>query len=369
MLKDVSLILKKIAYKENLTVEEARKALNTIGGEDIITDPNNSDGLYFLALTFGIMAKGPTSDELYGFVLSLSDNSIKFNPKIKPDRITDISGSGGDSIKTFNIGTTASFVIAAAGVAVAKQAARAFTGVTGSVDIFRELGVDFLNERDPLRVESCLEKVGIAAFYTPAFTKGFKNRVDFVTKLKAIGLTYPTPWHLVSWVYSPVKMGSRVYGVFSEKYLMVLAELFIKLGYKRGMVVHGVDGIDELSVVGPTKIAEFNNGKISEYTIEPKDVGLKRYSIDKIMGGSADENKIDFFRILYGVEKGAKRDMVVLNAAASLYSAGKAANLKEGVRLADSMIKEGKSASKLEEFVAFMKAQESLEKWKQKAGI
>src|SRR6266568_8711994 len=116
MLSDITPVLRKIAYQQHLSAEEARRALNLIGDEDAITDPQNSDGMYFLALTFGIMAKGLTADELYGFVLSLEDKSVSFPLDIDPANVTDISGTGGDAIKTFNIGTTASFVIASAGV-------------------------------------------------------------------------------------------------------------------------------------------------------------------------------------------------------------------------------------------------------------
>lgn len=392
MLAKVSTILQKLAYRENLTVEEAHQALTVIGGEEAITDPTNSDGLYFLALTFGLMAKGPTADELYGFVTSISDQSINFPSEIDPDEIIDVSGTGGDKIKTFNIGSTASFIIAAAGIHVAKQSTRAYTGFTGSADIYKELGVDPFT-LDSNKLLECLKETKLAAFYTPAYSGGFKNRIDFLMKLKKIGLSYPTPWHLVSWVYSPFKMNARIYGVFDKRFVLVIAELFKKLGYQKVMVVHGVDGLDEISNIGETAIAELRDGVIEERLIKPEDFNINRAAASQIKTLTDEElallnnpgvdeetqNEIrergrlnnikSFFEVLYGKETGAKRDIVLMNAGAAIYLCGKAETMADGIAVAASLIDEGKAKEKLLEFASFADSKEKINEWEKKIGL
>jgi anthranilate phosphoribosyltransferase len=392
MLKDIAPLLRKIAYREDLTLDEARIALNTIGAEDRITELNETDGYYLLALTLGVMAKGPSSSELHGFVLSISDQSVKFATTIDPAVLIDVSGTGGDRIKTFNVGTASSFVLAAGGVNVAKQATRSYTGFTGSADVFSEIGLD------PTRISRAsvverLERFGLVAFYTPAFTGGFKNRIDFLTKLKTIGLTYPTPWHLVSWVYSPFKMDARIYGVFDARYVPVVAELFLKLGYRRVLVVHGVDGLDEISNTGATKIAELNNGSITTYEVTPEDLGVKRAQISAIQTLTDSEflelrdpktpeprrqeleqtarakNLETFFRVLYGRSDESKQDLVAVNAGAGFYLCGKSKTLKDGVTLAKDIIAGGQAGRKLEDVAGVGDAPERVGEWKRRLGL
>jgi len=364
MLTEITPLIRKLADQQDLTAEEARRALNLVSAED-------QEGLYFFALLLGIAAKGPTADELYGFCLSLSDQSVKLSPKVDPAEITDISGTGGDRIKTFNIGTTASLVIAASGIYVAKQSTGPFTGMTGSADIFNEIGASVpFSEGDPRKVEECLEKVGIVPYYYPSFSReSFVGRIAVRNRMRESGLTFATPYHLVSWAFSPIEMKTRVYGVFSAKYLRALAQVFQKLGYERGLVVHGVDGIDEMSTIGPTKICEFAGGDIEEYTITPEEVGLERAKAEDIKAVSPERNVIDFLEILYGKERGPRRDIVLLNAAAALYVGDRAEDIREGVKMAESLIDEGKASQKVEDLVAFFEGQEKLERWKDTAGI
>jgi anthranilate phosphoribosyltransferase len=384
-------IIEKLGYGKSLTAEEARTALNVVGSYDTITTLDKSDGLYFLALTLGVMAKGPTADELHGFVLSLSDQSVKFSTNVDPAKMIDVSGTGGDRIKTFNIGTTTSFVLSAGGLSVAKQATRGYTGFTGSADIFKELGVDpfGVSAKD---IEKALHDVGIAAFYTPAFTPTFKNRVDFLTKLKEIRLVYPTPWHLVSWVYSPFQMEARLYGVFDGTYSVPIAQLFQKLGYKRVMVVHGIDGLDEISTVGETMIAELRDGHVTTRQVSPEDLGLSRSSrqdlqtltdeeFELLRGVGTDQATKDelrekgrkanialFFKVLYGIETGAKRDIVIANAGAGFYLCQVAQTLEEGVSLARKVIESGKARDKVKALVKLSGGSERLAYWEKQIG-
>ena len=362
-LKSVVPLLRRMQGGEDLTSEEAFDALDTILEYD-------ETGYYYLALNFGIMIKGPTADELYGFCQTYDKRSVKLQPDVPYELITDLSGTGGDRLKTFNVGTTASFIVAAAGLYVAKQTFRSFTGVSGSSDIFEAFGVHVpFADGDPQEVERTLEQVGIAAYYYPSFGTGLATWPRVEKKFIDAGLTFLEPPHLIAFAYAPVKMKSRVYGVFSEQYLEVLARLLRKLGFERGMTVHGLDGIDEVSNIGETRICEFEGDRIHSYTIAPHDLGLKKATYDDIKGASREQSIIDFVSILFGLERGPKLDIVLANAAATLCVTGKAKSLKEGVAVARSIIDDGLASDKLEALVHLKGAPEELGRWKKKAGI
>jgi anthranilate phosphoribosyltransferase len=363
MLKEIASLIYKVSNRENLTSEETRKAFNVLAKED-------SDGYYYLAFTLGLMAKGPSIDELYGICQSFDDRATKLNLAVDPRDITDLSGTGGDQVKTINVSTAASFIVAGAGLCVAKQAFKSFTGITGSIDVFQELGINVpLTNGNPKLVERALEKIGIAPYYYPAFSKEFTNRVNFIKKMREIGITFLTPYHLLAFAYSPIKMEARIYGVFSDKYLLILAKVLRRLGFKRGMVVHGVDGLDEVSNIGTTKICEFTEDNFDKYSVTPEELGIRKAKFEDIQAISREQNIIDFLKILYGQEKGPKRDIVLINAGASLYITGRAKNLKEGKELAESIVEEGKASQKLETLVSFMGEPSKLERWKKIAKI
>jgi anthranilate phosphoribosyltransferase len=373
MLTQTAAILRQLAYRQDLTSEESRWLLSTICAEDIITDDQRSDGLYLTALTFGVMAKGPTSDELYGFVLSLAEQSVSLESRVAASQVVDVSGTGGDRIKTFNVGSAVSVVLAAAGAYVAKQATRAYTGFTGSADVFSQLGADVFSQA-PEKVVACLEQTGLAVFHTPSLSPKLKNRLSFLTKLANVGLLYPTLWHLVSWIHSPFKMDNRLYGVFDRRYLDPVAETFLKLGYRRVMVVHGADGLDEISNVGETHIAEVADGKISYWTLSPESCGIRRAPIDGIQlcpsnPGPGSRREVQqralrcFFEVLYGRERGPKRDLVLINAGAAFYLCGKVRSIAEGVEMAAATIDSGATVGKLREFADFWGALTRLGEW------
>lgn len=365
MLSDVAPFLKRLSYGQSLSVEETRLALNTIGDEDRITDPETSDGLYFLALTMGLMAKGPSVDELYGLVLSLRDKSANFSIDLDPRLVTDVSGTGGDRVKTLNVGTTASFVIAASGAFVAKQTTRAYTGKSGSADIFTRLGFDVMSCADREKIEDCLVTVGLTAFHPPALSADLRYRAEFLKKLKNVGLLYLTPWHLVAWVHAPLEMGSRVYGVFDGSYLHPLAKIFQRLGYERALVVNGLDGLDELSNLGPTRVCELRDGEIVERTVTPEELGVTRSEVDAVRVSGRQESFQDFLAILYGRCAGAKRDLVAINAGAALYAMGRAETLREGTELALALIEDGAGARKLEAFARYHGCIDKLDGWRE----
>lgn len=170
----------------------------------------------------------------------------------------------------------------------------------------------------------------------------------------------------MSFVYSLFDMKTRVYGLFSDRYLRVLAELFQKFDYNKGIILHGIDGLDELSNIGPTKICEFGKKEINEYVVTPEELGVKKAKINDIIAKSRRGNIIDFLRIIYGKETGPKRDLAAINAGASFYVMGKSKTLKEGTNIAIDLLDNGKVAEKLEKIVDFYGNQGKLDQWKNK---
>ena len=365
MLAEVAGLLEKLTYGETLTAEETRRAFNVIGNED-------TESYFYLALTFGLMTRGPTLDELYGVCLDRADRvSLIEIPGIDSDSIIDLSGGGGGAIKTINVSTLASLIVASAGVYVAKQAASAVTSSTGSRDLLETLGIQVpLTDGDPKIVQDCLRRFRLAPYNYAAFSPGrFDNFLRWRNKIREISLTYLTPWHLVSFVYSPIAMTSRVYGLFSERYIMTIAELLQRFGYHRALVVHGRDGLDEISNVGPTAVCEIKDGNISEYTITPSDLGVLEAKPTSIESISREDNILDFLRIIYRKDRGPKRDLVTVNAGAGLYVAGKASSLREGTKLAESLLESGAAAEKLEQLIDFSHGGAKLDAWRSVADV
>ncbi len=335
----------------DLTVKEAREAFNIVGDFD-------KEGYFFTALTMGLMAKGPTVEELLGFCFDRKDRIGSIKVDTNPARIIDISGGGGDKIKTINVSTAASFVLAAGGVTVAKQCAAAFTGFTGSSDILKTLGIKVPTDkvrRDTLK--KSLETTGLAFYnYAALAPKRFINFLHWRRKMIQIDLKYMLPHHIASFAYSPIQMENRLYGVASTTYMSLLANLLKKLGFKRVMVVCGTDGLDELSNVGKTEVLEIRKGKMQRYNLLPEDLGVRTAKIRDIQTFSREQNVKDFINVLAGKDQGAKRDLVAINAGAGFYLTGKVKTLKEGTKLALDILKSRKTLQKMEELVSFQKS-------------
>ena len=363
MLSGVTPFIRKVSERQGLTAKETESAFNTIAVRD-------KEGYYFLAILLALHTKGETSDELLGICRSFARYSQKVKPRVDADIITDTSGTGGDRLKTLNVSTTAAFVLAGKGVVVAKKAFFAITGLTGSADIFASFGIDVMSI-DAQTLKRTLEKVGISPYLSssPAMSKKESTFATLMRAQIARGLKLITPLHLAANVDVAVPMRRRVYGCAWEDKLDVLAELFQKMGYVRGMVVHGLDGIDEVSTIGKTRIVEYTNKRTKTYTITPDDMGIKKAKFRDIKAISKERNVIDFLRILYGKDQGPRRDVVLANAAASLYVLGKAKNLALGVKLASESIDEGLASNKLEQLVEVVGNKERFKEWKEKAGL
>ena len=290
-LKEVSQLLTKVSSEQHLTVAETEEAFDVLTTKD-------TEGYFFTALAMGLLAKGITSDELMGFYRSETKLIPKVNTGIKPSNITENSGTGGDKLKTFNVSTAAAFILAGAGIYVPKQSYYAVTGIGGSGDLFREFGIDVVKTSNSTTIKQTLKKVGFVPYVANFLTQPSKmpGILNFLKKRGEINLNFITPFHLVANILAPVKMERRIYGVFDNKYSIPLAQLMQKLGYKKGLIVYGVGGLDEVSNIGDTKITEFTTSRIKQYTVSPKDLGVKKALYKDVKAVNRDQNTIDFLR-------------------------------------------------------------------------
>ncbi len=281
--------------------------------------------------------KGETIEEITGCakVMRQFAQKVEVQPKyivdidrddinIDYETIVDTCGTGGDSTKTFNISTVTAFVVAGAGVLVAKHGNRAISSACGSADVIEELGIKL--ELTKEKAEECLTKIGIVFLFAPVWHSAMKYAIG---PRRQIGIR--TIFNILGPLANPAGANAQVLGVYSLELCEPLAHVLKNLGAKHAFVVHGEDQLDEISITGKTKIAELYVGRVNVYTIQPEDFGIKRATIDDIRGGNAKENAEIVLSILKG-EKGPKRDIVLLNSSAALVCCGKAKDIKEDER-------------------------------------
>jgi len=359
--KIVSLIAK-VVDGEDLSSRESEEVFTNIFLYD-------NEGYHYTAFIAAIHTKGETPDELLGLIKTHEKLGARLKPKISPDKITDLSGSGGGSLKTFNVSTAASFIVSAAGYKVLKNVFWAVTSPTGSADIFETFGIN-LGKLTPGKIEKTLENVGICPIYYPLISPRLANRARVSKKVfveKQIRIK--SPFHLVSNVTTPVPMKYRIYGLYSEKHLETIGELFVKLGYEKTLTFYGSGGLPEISNVGKTIIVEQQGKKLKKRSLTPKDLGVKKARAEQIKTGGKEQNIIDLLRILQGKGKGAKRDLVAINTAAALYVLGESKSIADSVPKAQEIIKSGEGFSVLEKLVKAQGEQKLLDKWLAKANL
>jgi anthranilate phosphoribosyltransferase len=336
MMKDA---IKKIVDRKNLTRDEAALTMDTImRGE---ATPSQ-----IAAFIVALRMKGETVDEITGCAEKMREHAINITPEQK--NLVDTCGTGGDVSGTFNISTVSAFVVAGAGIPVAKHGNRSVSSKCGSADILEALGVNI--EIEPKKVEESISKVGIGFIFAPKFHKAMKFAMP---SRKEIGIR--TVFNILGPLTNPAKAAAQVLGVFNPDLTEMLAKVLGNLGIKQAMVVHGMDGLDEISISNKTKVSELKNGKVKTSFIKPEDFGMKKGKKEDILGGSINENLKIAFAVLKGEEKGPKRDVVLINAAAAIYVGGKAKNLKEGVKLAAKSIDSGAAYKKVEELINYTK--------------
>lgn len=330
-------MIAKVAEKENLTTEEMSGAFTEIfRGE--------ATNAQIAALITALRVKGETIEEITACAKVMRAHALPFEVK---DQLLEIVGTGGDCARTFNISTTAAFVIAAGGVKVAKHGNRSVSSKSGAADVLEALGADI-----NLDVEKAKKQLD-ACNMVFLFAQKYHGAMRFAGPVrKEIGIR--TVFNILGPLTNPANAAMQVMGVYAKELVKPLARVLSNLGVTRGVVVNG-DGLDEFSLTGVNTVAEINNGVITMSEITPEDVGLPVCTKEELVGGLAPENAEITKAILTGKDKGAKRNTVLFNAGAGLYVAGKTKSIKEGVKLAAELIDSGAALTTMEKFIALSK--------------
>ena len=326
----------KIVNKEDLSFDEAYTVMNEImNGE---TTPTQNAA--FLAALSTKSAKAETTGEIAGCAKAMREHATPVDTDFD---LFEIVGTGGDNAGSFNISTTSAIVAAAGGMKVSKHGNRAASSKCGTADCLEALGVNI--DEDPAKCRELLEKVGICFF----FAQKYHTSMKYVGAIRK-ELGFRTVFNILGPLTNPAHPKRQLLGVYDEYLIEPLAKVLMELGVKRGMVVYGMDKLDEISLSAPTKVCEIKDGALHTYEIKPEDFGLSRCKKEDLAGGDPKENAAITLSILEG-EKGAKRDAVLLNAGAALYIGEKAKSIQEGINLAARLIDSKKALKVLEDFI------------------
>ncbi|WP_052733529.1 anthranilate phosphoribosyltransferase [Methanosarcina sp. 1.H.T.1A.1] len=334
-MQGMKVYIKKLEEGCDLSSEEAEAAL----GEILSTAGDEEIGKFLLALK----TKGEKPEEITGFVKGMKKVANMIRPDV-PFRLVDVVGTGGDGLNTINVSTAAAIVTAAVGVPVAKHGNRAATSMSGSSDVLEALGIKV--ELAPELVRKTIEEIGIGFMFAPVFHPAMK-RVAGVRKKLGVR----TVFNILGPLTNPAGAKGQVVGVFDKSLCEPIAYALAELGTEHALVVNG-DGMDEISNVSETYVAELKDGKVSTYTLTPEALGMLRAKPDEIKGGSPKENARDLLCIFKG-QKGPKRDLVILNAAAALYVSGIVGSIRQAIPIAEDAIDSGKVMVKFNQFRNF----------------
>ena len=289
------------------------------------------------AFLTALRVKGESMEEILGAAIVMRGKSEKIN--IKADHVVDTCGTGGDNANTFNISTAAAFVVAGCGLTVAKHGNRAVSSRSGSADVLKCLGVNI--EADKLTVEKCIDGIGIGFLFAPLMHRAMKHAAEV---RKELG--FRTIFNLLGPLTNPAGAHAQVIGIYDGNRLKQIASVLNLLGTKHAFVVHGDDGLDEITLTGKTKVCELINGKINEYILEPDSFDLTACKAKDLEGGSSEENA-DIIRNILSGGLGPQRDIVLMNASAAIIAGGRATKLKEAMVLSRNSIDNGLAEKKL----------------------
>ena len=341
MADDFKALIAKVANGTSLTREEAAVAFDRMmSGE---ATPSQMGGLLM-----ALRVRGETVEEITGAVTTMRAKMLGVNA---PAGAVDVVGTGGDASGSFNISTCAAFIVAGAGVPVAKHGNRALSSKSGAADALQALGVKI--ELNPKQVAACIRDAGIGFMFAPAHHPAMKNvgptRVELGTR---------TIFNLLGPLSNPASVKRQMIGTFSKHWVERMAQVLKNLGSESIWVVHGSDGLDEITTSGPTSVAALENGKIRTFEVTPEDAGLPRSKPEALRGADAEHNAKALLDVLKG-KPGAFRDVAILNAAAALIVAGKAKDLKQGAALAAKSIDTGEAEGRLDRLIMVSNAVEA----------
>ena len=331
----------------SLTGTESRQAM-----QEIMT--GQATNAQIAAFLTALRMKGETVEELVSFAEVMRQNCHKIHPNVQ-GRLVDTCGTGGDKLKTFNISTAAAFVIAGVGISVAKHGNRAVTSKSGSADVLELLGVNL--KMEPAAVERAVEQVGIGFMYAPAFHPAMKYAV---VPRKEVGIR--TIFNLLGPLTNPAGASAQVLGVYDAKLTVPVAKALRSLGCEEALVVHGLDGLDEISTVGKTAISHLKNLEVKTSVVDPAELGVQKALVTDLQGASPAENAKILFNILSGkIPVGdARIEIVLVNSAAGIIVGGKAGDFGEALEIAHESIRSGAALKKLKKLVKASKGDLSM---------
>ena len=324
--------IKKVVEGNNLTENEASAVMDEIMTGSVTPAQLGS---FITALRM----KGETVEELTGFVKVMRRKATKINSR--HEIIVDTCGTGGDMQDTFNVSTISAFVSAGADVIVAKHGNRAVSSRCGSADLLNALGINIEAELDI--IEKSLNEIGIGFLFAPLLHKAMKYAIG---PRREIAIR--TVFNILGPLTNPAGATCQLMGVFSPEWTEKIAYVMKSLGTIKSFVVHGFDGLDEISNIGETQISELNDGKVRTYTVKPEDFGFKRRSINEISGGDIEKSVSSAMEVFQG-NKGAKREMILINSAAAIATSGIVDKIEDGIQLAEKSIDSGSALKKLEQ--------------------
>lgn len=336
MVLNMKKYLEKLSQHESLSQEEMLDAAQLLFSDEI-TDSEMA------AFLIALKSKGETAEEIASLTAVLRQKAIPL--KVQFDHVMDNCGTGGDGSQSFNISTASAFVLAGAGIKVAKHGNRSVSSKTGSADVLEELGVNLqLNTQG---IEERLNEIGIAFLFASTVHPKLARIMKIRKELKI-----STVFNFTGPLTNPIQLDSQLVGINRREMLDLFASVLDKLGRRRALVINGAGYMDEASLQGSNSMILLENGKKTHFTLSPEDVGLPYYTNEMIRGGEAKENADIMLRILHG-EKGAYRDTVLLNAGLGMYANGKTDNVREGIAMAKESLDSGRAFKKLEALIHF----------------
>jgi anthranilate phosphoribosyltransferase len=331
---NVKEVLHKLNEGQELTAKEAYDMISAIQSDQM------SD-IQIMSFQVALLMKGPTLTEISAIAKAMRDYCIQVKPKVEGE-LMDTCGTGG-GISTFNISTAVAFVAAAAGIKVAKTGSRSNLRLSGSADVLEALGIQI--NQTPKGVEKMIEEVGIAFLYAPLFHPVMQKMIHPEQEIGIRTIFYT----IIGPLINPANATRHMMGVYNSELLDKVTQVALDLNYSRALFVHGEDGMDEISLIGKTRINELRNGSITSYELVPEDLGLTRCKLNDIITGTPEANAVMIRDVFSGKNKGPRRQAVILNAAGALMIGDKVDSLKEGVKLAKEIIDSGLAQSKLNE--------------------
>lgn len=332
----------KVVLKEDLTEDEMVDVMNEIMG-------GSATSAQIASFITALRMKGETVEEITGAVRVMREKATSIVSGVDVDAgeiLVDTCGTGGDGSGTFNVSTTTAFVVAGAGLPVAKHGNRSISSNCGSADVLEAAGVALDISAD--RIGECIQEVGIGFLFAPALHGAMKYAIG---PRKEMGIR--TIFNILGPLTNPAGANVQVLGVFNGDLTETLAQVLGKLGSKRALVVHGEGNLDELTVTGSTKVSELKNGKVTTYSVNPEDFGFTKATIEDLQGGANAEESAQQMRAVLSGEKGAKRNMVLLNSGAALMAAGLCGDLKDGIDRAAVTIDSGNALAKLDQLISY----------------